>query len=259
MIIAEELRKEFIRQEKKRKKNIKTKIRAVDGVSFTAHDGETLGILGPNGAGKTTLLRMLGSIMEPDSGSIRRYDAAGALITDPVAARRRMGYLSNNTKLNDKFTLREYLEMTGSIYLMTKEQIAARISEVEKILSLESFLDNRIARLSTGQTQRASLARCLFHEPDVYILDEPTLGLDIMSASDVISFMNAEKQRGKTIIYSTHYLEEAETLCDRVLLMNRGRIAAEGSPAELMEQENASSLREAFLSVIGKDGGTDER
>ena len=258
MITANDLRKEFIRQEKKGRKTVKTKICAVDGVSFTAYDGETLGILGPNGAGKTTLLRMLGSIMEPDSGSVCWYDGEERPITDPVEARCKMGYLSNNTKLNDKFSLREYLEMTGGIYRMTKEQIAERISEVEKILKLESFIDNRIAKLSTGQTQRASLARCLFHEPDVYILDEPTLGLDIMSASDVLSFMNAEKERGKTIIYSTHYLEEAEKLCDRVLLMNHGRIAAEGSPAELMERENAASLREAFLSVIEKDGGTDE-
>ena len=259
MITANDLRKEFSRQEKKGRKTVKTKIRAVDGISFTAHDGETLGILGPNGAGKTTLLRMLGSLMEPDGGSVCWYDSDGNLMKDPVEARRKMGYLSNNTKLSDKFTVREYLEMTGGLYLMTKEQIEARIAEVEKILKLESFIDNRIAKLSTGQTQRASLARCLFHEPDVYILDEPTLGLDIMSASDVLSFMNTEKERGKTIIYSTHYLEEAEKLCDRVLLLNHGHIAAEGSPAELMERENAPSLREAFLSVIEKDGGTDEQ
>jgi len=254
MVIAEHLVKEFLKSEKVRKKTIKSTFRAVDDVSLIAKDGETLGILGPNGAGKTTFLRMLGTLMEPTEGRVEHVLTDGTHLTRPEEIKARMGYLSNNTKLYEKFSVREFLGMLGEIYGMTREETQERTETVIKALSMEGFADNRIGKLSTGQTQRASIARCLFHDPDLYILDEPTLGLDIMSAAAIVDFMRAEKERGKTIIYSTHYLEEAQSLCDRVVLINKGKIIASDSPASLCKQTGTDSLREAFLALIGEDG-----
>ena len=109
-----------------------------------------------------------------------------------------------------------------------------------------TFIDNRIEKLSTGQTQRASIARCLIHSPAIYIFDEPTLGLDILSADAIVTFMKQQKEAGKTVLYSTHYLEEAQFLCDRIIMIDKGKIMIEGSPAEIMEQTQTVSLREAF-------------
>lgn len=219
MIVANNLCKQFERTvleeengKKRKKKSKKEKFYAVDHVSFQVEQGEILGILGPNGAGKTTLLRMLGSLMLPTSGSVEIEDKEGNRITDAVLLKRSIGYLSGNTKLYHRLSTREMLYMLGEIYEIDKEEIVRRVEEIGKVLDMESFLDNRIEKLSTGQTQRASIARCLIHEPDIYIFDEPTLGLDILSADAIVNFMKAQKERGKTVLYSTHYLEEAQFL-----------------------------------------------
>lgn len=255
MVKANHLVKEFTRTEKKGRKQKKITFRAVNDMSIIANQGETLGILGPNGAGKTTFLRMLGTLMEPTEGSVEHYSNDGKKLEKPEDVKAKMGYLSNNTKLYEKFTVREFLGMLGDIYGFNKEYTNNRIEEVVEALNMTDFLDNKIGKLSTGQTQRASIARCLFADPELYILDEPTLGLDIMSAAAIVNFMKLEKEKGKTIIYSTHYLEEAQSLCDRVILINKGKIIAEGSPKELCEETNVTSLRDAFLEFIRRDGG----
>ena len=120
---------------------------------------------------------------------------------------------------------------------------------------MDAFLDNRIEKLSTGQTQRASIARCLVHDPQVYIFDEPTLGLDIISSAAIIDFMKRERERGKTVLYSTHYMEEAEYLCDRIVLIHQGKIIREGPPAELKERTKKDSLRDVFSGLILEEDG----
>ena len=124
--------------------------------------------------------------------------------------------------------------------------IQARIEEIAQILSLEDFIDNRIEKLSTGQTQRASISRCLIHSPKLYIFDEPTLGLDIVSSSAIVDFMRA----GKAVLYSTHYMEEAELLCDRILMLAHGRVIAEGTLPEIYAQTETTNLRDAFKKLI---------
>ena len=119
-------------------------------------------------------------------------------------------------------------------------------------------MDNRIEKLSTGQTQRASIARCLVHNPQVYIFDEPTLGLDILSSAAIIEFMKKEREKGKTILYSTHYMEEAEYLCDRIVMIHQGKIISEGTPAELKQQTGKDNLREVFAELIEREGIADE-
>lgn len=251
MITADNLVKTFTRNEKKNKKS---EFNAVDGISLSVKEGEIVGILGPNGAGKTTLLRMMSKLMRPTSGmvSIRLGDEE---ISDDIEVKRHIGYLSNNTKLYGRFSTRELLQMIGALYGVSEEDTKRRIGEISEVLSMESFLDNRIEKLSTGQTQRASIARCLVHDPQVYIFDEPTLGLDIISSAAIVDFMKGERERGKTVLYSTHYMEEAEYLCDRIIMIHQGRCIGEGTPEELKEQTGQDSLRDIFAGLIAANGG----
>ena len=252
MIEAINLSKQFERTIKKGKKSKKEEFLAVDNVSLKASPGEIVGILGPNGAGKTTLLRMLGMLMTPTSGEVKLSDADGKEIEDLTKKKAAIGYLSGNTKLYPRFSIREYLQFLGDLYGYSKEESEKHIKEIIDVLDMEAFADNRIEKLSTGQTQRASIARCLMADPQLYILDEPTLGLDIISADAIIRFMKEQKENGKTVLYSTHYLEEAQVLCNRTYMICQGRIVAEGTPKELMEQTGTNSLREAFLSIFDK-------
>lgn len=250
MIEAVNLSKQFERTVRQGRKSKKEEFFAVDGVSLKASAGEIVGILGPNGAGKTTLLRMLGMLMTPTEGEIKLTNAQGELIENLTEKKEAIGYLSGNTKLYPRFSIREYLQFLGELYGYSKSEIIDKTEEIIQILDMEKFADNRIEKLSTGQTQRASIARCLMADPELYILDEPTLGLDIISADAIIGFMKEQQKRGKTVLYSTHYLEEAQVLCNRIYMICQGKIVAEGTPAELMERTSTASLREAFHSIF---------
>ncbi|MBQ9984304.1 MAG: ABC transporter ATP-binding protein [Lachnospiraceae bacterium] len=253
MIAAKDLTKQFVRTLKKGKKE---EFYAVDHVSFEAKAGEILGILGPNGAGKTTLLRMLGSLMEPTSGQVFITDKDGTEITDKESLKERIGYLSENTKLYGRFSVREMLGIFGELYGYSKEEIEERTRSICNLLSMGEFIDNRIEKLSTGQKQRTSIARCLIHSPQIYIFDEPTLGLDIISSKAIIDFMKQERERGKTVLYSTHYMEEAEFMCDRIVMIDKGNIIASGTPQELKDETQTTNLRDAFFAYI--EGGVQD-
>lgn len=253
MIEAHELTKQFIRTLKKGQKE---EFFAVDHISFVANQGEILGILGPNGAGKTTLLRMLGSLMEPTSGQVIVTNQEQERITEKAELKKHIGYLSENTKLYGRFTVREMLFIFGELYGFSKGEIEKQIGTMCELLQMESFLDNRIEKLSTGQKQRTSISRCLIHNPEIYIFDEPTLGLDIISSKAIIDFMKQEKARGKCVLYSTHYMEEAEFLCDRIIMINQGRIIAAGTPQQLKEDTKTGNLRDTFFAYM--EGGTED-
>ncbi len=253
MITADHLIKTFTRNEKRNKKR---EINAVDDISLQVAAGEIVGILGPNGAGKTTLLRMMSRLMKPTSGTVS-IRIGQTEISDAVEVKRHIGYLSNNTKLYGRLSARELLQMLGVLYGLSEGDTAKRIVKISEILSMDSFLDNRIEKLSTGQTQRASIARCLVHDPKVYIFDEPTLGLDIISSASIIDFMKRERERGKTVLYSTHYMEEAEYLCDRIVMIHQGRIIREGTPGDLKAQMGKESLRDVFAELINMEGMPD--
>lgn len=253
MITADHLIKTFTRNEKRNKKR---EINAVDNISLQVDAGEIVGILGPNGAGKTTLLRMMSKLMKPTSGTVS-IRIGQTEISDAVEVKRHIGYLSNNTKLYGRLSARELLQMLGVLYGLSEGDTAKRIVKISEILSMDSFLDNRIEKLSTGQTQRDSIARCLVHDPKVYIFDEPTLGLDIISSASIIDFMKRERERGKTVLYSTHYMEEAEYLCDRIVMIHQGRIIQEGTPGDLKAQMGKESLRDVFAELINMEGMPD--
>lgn len=258
MIEAVHLKKEFIRpvkDENKKKgltlgKATKESFFAVNDLSFTVKSGEILGILGPNGAGKTTLLRMLGKLMTPSDGEVRIYDKDGNILTDDVSIKQNIGYLSNNTSLYGRLSAKEMFLLFGEIYGISKEECEERAKEVFRILEMEEFCNQRIEKLSTGQRQRASISRCLIHKPEIYIFDEPTLGLDILSSETIINFMKEEKKAGKTVLYSTHYMEEAQYLCDRILMIYQGRKVAFGTPKQLMEITETDNLRDTFKAMI---------
>lgn len=273
MLIAKNLVKSFYKTEAKGKK---TEFNAVDGISLSADRGEILGILGPNGAGKTTLLRMLSGLMKPTSGTVRVISEFGpdgkiegmtgfegttevfGRKNEEMDVKKSIGYLSGNTKLYGRMSVRELLNIFGTVYGLSENVIKKRIDRIVEVLDMEGFVDNRIERLSTGQTQRASIARTLIHDPEIYIFDEPTLGLDIISSKAIIEFMKKEKERGKTVIYSTHYMEEAEYLCDRIIMLNKGKTICNNSPAELKAMTESSDMRETFYKIIEREGISNE-
>ena len=246
MIKANNLTKKFIKQKNKREKE---EFYADKGITFEAHDGEIIGILGPNGAGKTTLLRMIAGILEPTEGTIE-FDGLNYK-NNEIEIKENIAYLSGNTKLYDTLTAYELLKMCAQIYGIDKQKTEKRIKEITDILDMQNFLNNKIGNLSTGQTQRVNIARCLIHDPKYYILDEATTGLDIISSQIILDFIKKEKARGKTILYSTHYMEEAENICDRVIMINKGVIINSGTPSKIKEDTNTTNLRDAFFQMIG--------
>jgi sodium transport system ATP-binding protein len=222
---------------------------AVDDLSFAVPAGEIYGLLGPNGAGKTTTLRVLAGILAPSAG---RATVAGVDVAqDPQAARGRLGFLTGTTGLYARLTGRELLGYFGRLHGMSRDAIAGRIALLARALDLDPVLDRRCEALSTGQRQRVSVARAVLHDPPVLILDEPTVGLDVLASRFLRDFVRAERDRGKGVIFSTHYLAEAELLCDRIGLLHRGRLLAEGSPGDLRALAGgATSLEEAFLRLV---------
>lgn len=192
---------------------------------------------------------MIAGILEPTEGTIC-FDGM-TYKENEIEIKQKIAYLSGNTKLYDTLSTYELLKMCSDIYKVPAEQAEERIKELSKILNLESFLHNKIANLSTGQTQRVNIARCLVHNPKYYILDEATTGLDIISSQIILDFMKQEKQKRKTILYSTHYMEEAENICDRVIMVNKGMVIKEGTPEEIKNDTNTTNLRDAFFAMIG--------
>ena len=246
MIKANNLVKKFT---KTVQKNKKIEFNAVDGISFEAGKGEIVGVLGPNGAGKTTLLRMLAGLMMPTEGEVFVETDSGVM-RKGEDLKRHIGYMSANTKLYGRFSAREILKFYGQVYGMTEADIDRRTEEIIDVLDMEKFADNRIVKLSTGQVQRTSISRCLIHDPEIYIFDEPTLGLDILSSSAIVDFMKAEKEKGKTVIYSTHYMEEAEYMCDRIVMICDGKVVCNDSPDNLKKETGSQNLREVFRKLI---------
>jgi sodium transport system ATP-binding protein len=223
---------------------------AVAELSLSIPDGEIYGLLGPNGAGKTTALRMLAGLLAPTSGkaSIAKWAAS------TVEAKRRLGYLSGSTGLFGRLTPREVLAYFGRIHDLSSSTIERRIAELVPVLALGSILDRRCEALSTGERQRVSIARAVLHDPPVLILDEPTSGLDVLASRFMRDFVRNERTRGKAVLFSTHYLAEAELLCDRIGFLHRGRLLCEGTPAEMRKRAGTSTLEEAFL-VLAEDAG----
>ncbi len=221
---------------------------AVRDLNLRIAEGEIYGLLGPNGAGKTTTLRMLSGLVTPTGGSARLagFDVA----TQPFDVKRVLGFLTANTGLYQRLSPRELLTYFGELHLMTRAQARRRAEEIIAWLDMAEFADLRCGSLSTGQRQRVNIGRVLVADPPILIMDEPTLGLDVLSNRTILEFIRRAGESGKTIIVSTHYLDEAESLCDRIGLLHRGSIVAEGSLDELREKTGKRRLSSIFLDLV---------
>jgi sodium transport system ATP-binding protein len=223
-------------------------IRAVDNVSFVCKPGQIYGLLGANGAGKTTTLRMLATILEPTDGTavVCGYD----VVDDPQRVRANVGFLSAATALYPRLTAQEMVEYFGRLNGLDDSTLKKRVDDIFNRLDMNSFRDRRCDKLSTGMKQKTSIARTLIHDPQVMIFDEPTIGLDIMTARTIIGFIRECRERGKTVIFSTHVMSEVEKLCDTIGIIQSGKLLAEGSLEELRARYNEADLEEIFVKIV---------
>ena len=242
MIEAHDLTKTF----KDKKRGV---ITAVDHVSFTCQPGQIYGLLGANGAGKTTTLRMLATLLKPSSGTAKLagFDAA----TEGVKVRANVGFLAASTALYGRLTAREMITYFGELNGLDEAAIKARLKQLADELDMHEFLDRRCEKFSTGMKQKTSIARTLIHDPAVMIFDEPTLGLDVMTARSIVKFVRECRNRGKTVIYSTHVMSEVEKLCDVIGIIHDGKLVAEGTLAELRTRFGEQDMEEVFVKAVG--------
>ncbi|WP_394002733.1 ATP-binding cassette domain-containing protein [Luteimonas sp. WGS1318] len=237
-------------------KAFKTKtgtVQAVDGVDFTAEDGRITGLLGPNGAGKTTTLRMLYTLMKPDSGQVLvdGIDAA----KDPAAVRRVLGVLPDARGVYKRLTARENIRYFGELHGLTKAQIAERTRVLSDQLDMGEILDRQTEGFSQGQRTKTAIARALVHDPRNVILDEPTNGLDVMTTRAMREFLFKLRDDGRCVIFSSHIMQEVAALCDRIVIIAKGRVVADGTADELRARFGTDNLEDAFVSAIGTDEG----
>jgi len=226
-------------------------VRAVNGICFEVNPGEIFGLLGLNGAGKTTTLRMLATILTPTAGTAKvdGFD----IRKNPVEVRRRVGFLSGDTGLYHRLTPRELLSYFGELYGMDRKKINDRIEELSTLLDMEGFLDVKIDKLSQGMKQKTSIARTLMHDPQVLLLDEPIKGLDVLTSLNIIEFIRNSKRMGKTIVFSTHVMREAERLCDRIGIIHEGRIIKIGTLEGWRQETGLHDLEDIFVEFVKHD------
>src|SRR6202007_1842718 len=244
MIEARGLSKRF--QDKKR-----GEVRAVDNVSFICQPGKIYGLLGANGAGKTTTLRMLATILEPTDGTalVCGYD----VVEQPEKVRANVGFLSTATALYPRLTAQELVEYFGRLNGLDNSTLKNRIEDIFQPLDMNSFRDRRCYKLSTGMKQKTSIARTLVHDPPVMIFDEPTGGLDVMTARTITAFIRECRDSGKTVIFSTHIMSEVERLCDTIGIIQSGKLLAEGTLAQLRQKYSENDLEEIFVKIVAPD------
>jgi sodium transport system ATP-binding protein len=228
-------------------------IRAVDGVSFRARDGEITGLLGPNGAGKTTTLRMLYTLMRPDEGRVL-VDGLdpGA---QPSDVRRRLGVLPDARGVYKRLTARENIAYFGRLHGMDDAAITARVERLVAALGMQDFIDRRTEGFSQGQRTKTAIARALVHDPRNVVLDEPTNGLDVMTTRSLRQFLHGLKAEGRCVLFSSHIMQEVAALCDRIVVIARGRVVAQGTPDQLRAQTGQQNLEDAFVQAIGSEEG----
>jgi sodium transport system ATP-binding protein len=228
-------------------------IRAVDGVTFEARDGEITGLLGPNGAGKTTTLRMLYTLMTPDEGRLL-VDGLDPVV-QPGDVRRRLGVLPDARGLYKRLTARENIAYFGRLHGIDADGIRSRTERLNVALGMEEFIDRRTEGFSQGQRTKTAIARALVHDPRNVLLDEPTNGLDVMTTRALRRFLVQLKAEGRCVLFSSHIMQEVAALCDRIVVIAHGRVVAQGTPDQLRTQTGHANLEDAFVQVIGSEEG----
>jgi sodium transport system ATP-binding protein len=226
---------------------------ALRGVSFTADNGRITGLLGPNGAGKTTLLRILYTILSPDGGTAT-IDGRD-VTSDPTAVGQLIGALPHAHGLYDRLTAREHVRYFGNLHGLGGPALEARIDALIDLLDMDDIADRRTAGFSQGQSVKVAVARAMVHDPPNALFDEPTAGLDVMSTRKMRAFIRQLRDQGRCVLFSSHLMHEVSELCDEIVVVARGEIAAAGSPDDLRQQTGCDDLEDAFVAVIGTDEG----
>lgn len=224
--------------------------KAVDNITLKIEEGEIFGLLGENGAGKTTTLRMLATMLKPTSGNIKvcGFDT----LKDSSSVRENIGIMfGGETGLYDRLTARENIEYFGMLYDMDKDSLNRQISKISKMLDMEEYIDKRVGKFSKGMKQKVAFARTIVHDPKVLLLDEPTSGLDVTAAVQVHDFIKKCKKDGRTVIFSSHTMSEVEKLCDRVAIINKGKIIDVDTLENLKKKYNEDNLERLFTDLIG--------
>ena len=221
---------------------------AVAGISLTCQPGRIFTLLGPNGAGKTTTLRMVATLMKPTSGSIR----VGGVDTveDPVEVRRRIGFLTGSTKLYDRLTPLEVVRFYADVHGVDKETFDRRAEELFTLLDMHDFVNRRIGKLSTGMTQKVSIARTMIHDPEVVVFDEPTTGLDVVTSRTIVDMIRRTRDAGKTVIFSTHRMGEVSLLSDDLAIIHNGVLCYNGTYEAFRDQTQSDSMEEEFIRFL---------
>jgi sodium transport system ATP-binding protein len=223
-------------------------VRAVDGIDFECRQGEILGLLGANGAGKTTTLRMLATILKPSGGTARLM--GHDIVQEPEAVRQSLGFFSASTSLYPRLTARETLEFFARVNRYPADRVKERVDTLVERFGISEYANARVEKLSSGMKQRVSIARTVAHDPPVLIFDEPTVGLDVISALEMQKVIRQLQGDGKAILFSTHIMSEAEKLCDRIAIIHKGSFLAQGSLAELRERTGKHYLEDIFVHFV---------
>ncbi len=229
------------------------KVKAVRGISFEVQDGEITGLLGPNGAGKTTTLRMLYSLLPPDEGEIR-IDGLDPT-RDAMAIKQTLGVVPDSRGLYTRMSARENIIYYGKLHGMSVKDINTRVEELVETLDMADFIERRTEGFSQGQRVKVAIARAMVHKPQTVLLDEPSNGLDVMSTRALRRYILSLKNAGHSVILSTHIMQEVAALCDRIIIIAKGRIAADGTAEELLQESGCDSLEDAFVHLIGSEEG----
>ena len=229
------------------------KVKAVRGISFEVRDGEITGLLGPNGAGKTTTLRMLYSLLPPDQGEIS-IDGLDPT-KDAMAIKRTLGVVPDSRGLYTRMSARENIAYYGKLHGMSNKDINTRIQELVDTLDMADFIERRTEGFSQGQRVKVAIARAMVHKPQTVLLDEPSNGLDVMSTRALRRYILSLKNAGHSVILSTHIMQEVAALCDRIVIIANGQIAADGTAQELLRKSGCDTLEDAFVRLIGSEEG----
>ena len=224
------------------------KFAALAGISFDAFPGEIYGLLGPNGAGKTTALRIISTVLRPTDGTatVNGFD----VLTQASQVRHQIGFMSANTGVYDRMTAWEMVEFFGKLYGLSDELLSSRMEDLFTRLKMNDIRDQLGAKMSTGMKQKVSIARALVHDPPILIFDEATSGLDVLVARALLNTVAELRDQGKCVVFSTHIMREAEKLCNRLAIMYRGLILAEGTLEELRDKHHENDLEELFFRLI---------
>ena len=224
----------------------------VDNISFQVNEGEIVGLLGENGAGKTTTLRMISTMLKITSGDV---DVNGfSAQKEPDKVRKEIGILfGGDVGLYDRLTGRENIKYFADLFGMNGLDSAKRINELAKDFGMNDYIDKRVGKFSRGMKQKVSISRSIVHSPSVMLLDEPSTGLDVRATRVIHQFIRKCKEEGKTILFSSHSMSEVEKLCDRIVIIHKGKLIEEGTIAQLKEKYTNDDLEEVFVSLIGGD------